>query len=97
MVQQLTGRRARTRETADRSLRVVRVPAAVLVAVYLLSLLALAVGDSGVLAALAVGGKWSFVVGLTGLLVLRAVLRRLAHGSCSFVLAVRTGARRAPP
>ncbi len=43
-------------------------------AVYLLSLLAVAVGDEGVLATLAVGGKWSFLVGLTGLLVLRAVV-----------------------
>ena len=74
MVQQLTGRRARTREAADRSLRVVRVLAAVLVAVYLLSLLAVAVGDEGVLATLAAGGKWTFLVGLTGLLVLRAVV-----------------------
>ena len=69
-------RRGRTRQPADRSLRAVRVPAAVLASVYVLSLGAHALGDDGVLAALAVGGKWLFIVGLTVLLVLRAVLVR---------------------
>ncbi|SNS28585.1 diguanylate cyclase/phosphodiesterase [Geodermatophilus pulveris] len=76
---QVVARAARPRRTprpADRSLRVVRAPAAVLVAVYLASLLAVGVGDDGVLATLGVGGKWSFLVGLTGLLVLRAVVVR---------------------
>ncbi len=69
-------RRRRTRQPADRSLQAVRVPAAVLASVYVLSLVAHGLGDDGVLAALAVGGKWLFIVGLTGLLVLRAVLVR---------------------
>ena len=42
----------------------------------MLSLLAHGLGDVGVLAALAVGGKWLFLVGLTALLVLRAVVVR---------------------
>ena len=66
-------RRGRTRQPVDRPLRVVRVCAAVLASVYVLSLAAHGLGDDSVLAALAVGGKWLFIVGLTGLLVLRAV------------------------
>ena len=50
-------RRRRTRQPADRSLRVVRVSAAVLASVYVLSLVAHGLGDDGVLATLAVGGK----------------------------------------
>jgi hypothetical protein len=65
-------RRGRTRQPVDRPLRVVRVCAAVLAAAYVLSLAAHGFGSDGVLAALAVGGKWLFIVGLTGLLVLRA-------------------------
>jgi diguanylate cyclase (GGDEF)-like protein len=69
-------RRRRTRQSADRSLRVVRVPAAVLASVYVSSVLTHGLGGDGVLATLAVGGKWLFLVGLTGLLVLRAVVVR---------------------
>jgi len=64
-------RRGRTREPVDRPLRVVRVCAAVLASAYVLSLAAHALGGSGVLGTLAVGGKWVFLVGLTALLVLR--------------------------
>ena len=69
-------RRGRPRQPADRPLRVVRVCAAVLVSAYVLSLAAHGLGDDGVLAALAVGGKWLFLVGLTALRVLRAVTVR---------------------
>jgi diguanylate cyclase (GGDEF)-like protein len=69
-------RRGRTRQPVDRPLRVVRVCAAVLASVYVFSLAAHGLGDDSVLAALAVGGKWLFIVGLTGLLVLRAVTVR---------------------
>ena len=53
---------------------------AVLASVYVLSLLAHGLGDDGVLAALAVGAKWLFLVGLTGLLVLRALTLREDRG-----------------
>ena len=69
-------RRGRIRQPADRSLRAVRVGAAVLTSAWVLSLVAHGLGDDGVLATLAVGGKWVFIVGLTGLLVLRAVVAR---------------------
>jgi diguanylate cyclase (GGDEF)-like protein len=74
-------RRRRTRQPADRSLRVVRVSATVLTSVYVLSLVAHGLGDDGVLATLAVGGKWVFLVGLTGLLVLRAQALREDRGA----------------
>src|SRR5918994_1176903 len=69
-------RRRRTRQSADRPLRAVRVPAAVLASVYVLSVLTHGLGGDGMLATLAVGGKWLLLVGLTGLLVLRAVVVR---------------------
>ncbi|MGY1760646.1 putative bifunctional diguanylate cyclase/phosphodiesterase [Geodermatophilus sp. SYSU D00779] len=74
-------RRSRTRQPVDRPLRVVRVCAAVLASAYVLSLAAHALGDSGVLGALAVGGKWVFLVGLTALLVLRGVTVREDRGA----------------
>ena len=51
-----------------------------LASVYVLSLAAHGLGVDGVLATLAVGGKWVFIVGLTGLLVLRAVTVREDRG-----------------
>ncbi|WP_448611715.1 putative bifunctional diguanylate cyclase/phosphodiesterase [Geodermatophilus sp. URMC 60] len=66
-------RRGRARQPADHPLRVVRAGAAVLASAYVLSVAAHGLGTDGVLAALAVGGKWVFLVGLTALLVLRAV------------------------
>ncbi|WP_448621004.1 putative bifunctional diguanylate cyclase/phosphodiesterase [Geodermatophilus sp. URMC 65] len=74
-------RRGRTRNPVDRPLRVVRVCAAVLASAYVLSLAAHGLGGSGLLGALAVGGKWVFLVGLTALLVLRAVTVREDRGA----------------
>ena len=51
-----------------------------LASVYVLSLVAHGLGVDGVLATLVVGGKWVFIVGLTGLLVLRAVTVREDRG-----------------
>jgi diguanylate cyclase (GGDEF)-like protein len=58
----------------DRSLFAVRLLALVLGLTYAVSLLAHALGATGVLAALAVGGKVVFLAGLVGLLVGRALL-----------------------
>ena len=74
-------RRGRTRQPADRPLGVVRGCAAVLASAYLLSVAAHGLGADGLLATLAVGGKWLFLVGLTALLVLRAVTVREDRGA----------------
>src|SRR5215212_10097484 len=67
-------RSRRRRRDGSRSLRVVRVIAAGLLAAYGLSLLASALGATGYLALLAGAGKLLFIAGLVGLLVTRAVL-----------------------
>ncbi|MGR6967659.1 putative bifunctional diguanylate cyclase/phosphodiesterase [Geodermatophilus sp. URMC 61] len=74
-------RRGRTRQSVDRPLRGVRVCAAVLASAYVLSLATHGLGGAGVLGDLAVGGKWVFLVGLTALLVLRAVTVREDRGA----------------
>jgi diguanylate cyclase len=74
-------RRGRTRQPVDRPLRVVRGGATVLASAYVLSVAAHGLGADGLLATLAVGGKWLFLVGLTALLVLRAVTVREDRGA----------------
>jgi diguanylate cyclase len=69
-----TGQASAPVRALDFSLFGVRLIAAVLTATYTLSLLANAAGARGLLATLAVGGKALFLVGLAGLLVVRALL-----------------------
>ena len=69
------------RRGGDSSLLAVRVLAAVLGTTYVLSLLAYAMGATGLLATLAVGGKAFFLVGLVVLLVGRALLASQDRGA----------------
>ena len=69
------------RRPGDRSLRVVRVVAAVLCTTLALSLVALGLEVTGPLAVLAGGGKLLFLAGLVGLLVTRAVVSRADRGA----------------
>ncbi|MGK5168899.1 putative bifunctional diguanylate cyclase/phosphodiesterase [Geodermatophilus sp. CPCC 205761] len=68
-------RRARTRQMTDRSLRWVRIAAALLGITYVASVVALALGATGPLAVLAGSGKLLFLAGVAVLLASRAVVR----------------------
>ncbi|MGY1592843.1 putative bifunctional diguanylate cyclase/phosphodiesterase [Geodermatophilus sp. SYSU D00708] len=74
-------RRARSRQRTDRSLRVVRVAAAVLGATYAASLVTSALGATGRLAVLAGNGKLVFLAGLAALLAVRATVSPRDRGA----------------